>query len=590
MSSNQPQADRLELEEASTDSSHLPLIAAFVFYALLLFLALPQTILLRNDDFGYFDNFVKSLSLGKIVTSDFLEPHAAAHTLLSVSVYRLTHSVWWASYGMLYLTNLVLWFTLWRLAARKESPLVGAWIATAILCFPLVFAKSLEFTSIPLYWVGFFSFLLLWKNRPLAAGLAFAVAYGSRQSALALLVLPGLDILRCIFLSQPNRLRNALVSSSTVLIIFCLLFAFALTSYMNVTFAQANITRVIFQNFRWGPFVSTLLAFALFYFASLGLSLALDRVRRQGLLDFLRPMLKEPSRWIVFALFSLIMTLTIKPWNNWLGLDMAYLGAIPHVDFFIFVGLLVFSFVLPLGRSLYDLPYLGLAAVVGLLYSLRNVIWDYYTIEILILGALSLNLSPPSLGHRANKRTVNFRRFFPAICIVAIYFLMTLVYALALKGLNEKIWLRSKLYEQAIRSHRISIHEVSNAPFGYLGWKLFETKMKEQKNRGQFLGLAHLLCEIDGSASLVELVPHSYRATVTCRADEADSFRVVDMVEGSVYWQKVSMQLLLPCSYQKEMKNTSICENLGEPLALQDFPLSEAEWSNYIDSAGSGLL
>lgn len=526
-------------------------VVSFFFFVCIDAFVLPGQLILKNDDFGYLDSVVRSLKEAHLVTSDFLEPFAITLTLLSSLLYRLSHNLWFATYGLLFTTHVLLWWVVLLLARRYWTEKYSGFLATGLLFCPLVFGKLHEFTSVPLYWLFFCVFVLCWPRRSWLACASLILAFGCRQSAMTLLVLPLFSII------TKNSTRTSL-SILAVALASCM----AITVNMDPSFAQQHTTHRLFKNFEWLAFFRCLLAFSLFALAGAGAANALQLINH-GLWR---------KRWKV-GLFLLLYFIILQPWNPWLGLDMTYLGAVPHAQLLMFLGLASLAFFVPTHRTALRPQFILLALAMIFLPSLRGAVWDYYGVEIALIGALSVRF-------KASEWKWN-----PIILKAGavIYFIPCLVYAVSLSRFHDLMYLRIKLYEEAERSHRITLHEMSRASFGYAGWKVFDSMVKWREEDGQFHGLAAFFCEINEQASLIEEDLSNLPVVKECDGLQENAYRVIAAVQGKVLGRNKTLSLLVSCSYQIPSKSLSQCLATGQALETKKFPLSNAEWSLFLN-------
>jgi hypothetical protein len=445
---------------------------------------------------------------------------------------------------------MLLWWVGQLLVHRYFTEKYSGLLTTGLLLFPLVFGKLHEFTSVPLYWTFFCAFILCWPRRPWLACIVLILAFGCRQSAIVLLVLP------CLSLITKKQIRTSL-GVLLVALAGCVL----ITVNIDPSFAQQNTTHRLLTNFRWWSFFQSLLAFSLFALAGAGSANALHVIRRD----------EWQTRWVV-GLFLIICFFLLRPWDSWLGLDMTYLGAIPHAQLLVFLGLSGLAFFAPTDLSNLRIHFIPLALGMIFLPSLRGAVWDYYGVEIALVGALAVR-----------PEGITWKRHALILKAGAVsYFLFCLVYAASLWRFHDLIYLRTRLYEQAERSHHITIHEMSRASFGYAGWKIFDSMVKWRRTDGQFHGLAAFLCEINEQASLIEPDPSNLRIVETCEGSHDTAYRTVASVQGKILGQEKTFNLLIPCSYQIPNQSLSQCLATGQALQTKMFPLSNAEWSTFL--------
>lgn len=526
----------------------------FAVFACLNALVLPRQIILKNDDFGYLDSVVRSLSAGYLVTGDFLEPFAVTLTFLSSVFYQLTQNLWFATYGLLFVTHLALWCVFFFLTQKYFSRKYAAALTTGLLFFPLIFGKLHEFTSVPLYWTFFFAFILCWPKRPWLACLFFVLAFGCRQSAATLLVLP--------FLSLFDRRESR---TAMLVIAVGLLACFFISLSQDPSFAQLNLTHKMHEQFQWSVFFRSLCAFSLFALAGAGVSHGLG----SGF--------TLERRTLGFALVIALASASIlQPWRGWIGLDVTYMGSIPGAQVLVFAGLVLLAGFAPTRLASLRTNFVLLAIAMVALPSLRGAVWDYYGVEIALIGALSVKSSPGSW--------VRLPRLL--VSGVALYALVCLGYAGSLWRFHDLIALKTRLYEEAQRRRVITIHEVSRAPFGYTGWKLFDSMVKVQKANHQFQGLAAFLCELNEQATLIEARPTSLPVVQSCEGAPESSWRIAGTVQGRILWKSETLDLLVPCTYRIPTQTVSQCLAPGQMLETKVFPLTNQEWQQWIQEEG----
>ena len=82
-------------------------ILTLVIYIGLYILLLPKFIIMRSDDWGYYESVILSIQNNKIITSDWLEPINAFFTLICWASYKVTNNFYISTLGILFIFSVV---------------------------------------------------------------------------------------------------------------------------------------------------------------------------------------------------------------------------------------------------------------------------------------------------------------------------------------------------------------------------------------------------------------------------------------------------------------------------------------------------
>lgn len=445
-----------------------PYLWGWAAYALLYFALGFHPGLVSSDDFGYLRSVLGTLASHRPYAYDWLEPYAASFSSACALLYALTGSFLATTWGFQAFCAMAFYPLLARLFAARLRPGHAALLALSIAACPLFFAKASDFhaafCTLDLVLIALLAFeARRWGLFFMAAFLAFA----NRQNQLCLLVLPWALALR-----NAGRGRGVTRAIPWGTALWSLA-AGALAISMNRTFASAHAA------YRSEPLAAlaghAVLALAAGGYLALGcLSIASCLAGRAsagpvlngrsliGLTFAGRPALR---RWLWPAVAAAGLLALIPFWGPSLLLTdtplfgMAGWPQINHTLPWILLALLpALDF-----RLLRPSPYLALIAAYVFLASLRGVWWDYYFLEIAVLALLlALDGAPaPALPRYA-------------VAVLTLALVADCGYAYLYKVQSDKQRVVIKELERLEREGRARPQELTGAPFGLLGWKLFD--------------------------------------------------------------------------------------------------------------------
>jgi hypothetical protein len=447
-----------------------PVIAAAVFLtAVAVWLNLPSTVIVFNDDFGYLRSIVETLQHGRPWTDDWLEPWAASLSVLSAGVFKVTGSFRLATYGLQALLAGGIVGLSAMLLHRRQVPvgLALAW-SLAGLTFPTMLWKVAEFGAVPLY-----VFCLLAAIKAAERGrwvcftVAWLVALASRQSALLWLALPTSLLLANREAGWGRTLgRLALIAVGGGLIYW------AIGQGMNRTNAQAVMQPGIFTQVEWSRSLG-----------HVGLALAVGATA-MGLAGFVLRVSTPPTApgfrqvGVVIVASLAILVLWVSDVRQWVGMEHGMLQGMRGTGYLALVyGLALAGWWW--GGFRVRRPFLLVLAAMAGLMALRHSVWDYYLLDVAVLGFFSVS---PEAGEPAARPGLRWAGWLALAGVFAFHqsFVVTTRHMLADNhGLV-------RLHEQALRAGRLSPAELELAPFGYRGWNLYPHSIQHEA-RGRYI-------------------------------------------------------------------------------------------------------
>jgi hypothetical protein len=429
---------------AMADQGRCPWLLWLVFVTLLVWLW-PGHVLVRGDDFGYLESVTETIRQGVPVSSDWIEPLNLVLPVVSAGIWHLGGSFYLATFGLLGVLALLNFHLLW-LWLRPQ--LVAGWTGhvavLAVALLPVGLNKTVEFTGVPLGLAMFLGALLAWRRQSPGLFLLLVLAGClNRQSAVCLLALPAVAQLRVWLRGEtPNWRWVAGVVGVGVLVGAIMLKA-------PDTLARALTERHQDEN-TVGRFAGQLLL-------GLGLlgGIAAGWAWLQG---------SGPGRGL------LKLALAAVPWlllgaglmlTDFVALRCETPSLWRYGPLVVATAIFVAATV-PGALARVAPEALAATAVYAVLVSWRGIWWDYYLCEPALL--LACSAAPQSAGIRV---TVPARVACAACAAVALVGLLPVWHQLR--------WSEARVlaYESALRAGQLEVTAASEAPFGFLGWKVF---------------------------------------------------------------------------------------------------------------------
>ncbi|HTX65858.1 MAG TPA: hypothetical protein VMD31_08805 [Opitutaceae bacterium] len=419
--------------------------AAGVFFFTVLIWLLPPAVSVRSDDFSYLDSVVATIQAGRLRPTEWLAPLNIPLPLISWGVWKLSGSFYLSTVGVgaaIALAGFLL-LRAWLRGSLPEGTAVDL-VALGVALCPVWLNKSVEFTGVPLELACLLGALLAWRRGWwLLFLLATLVGVANRQSAACLLAFPAVELARGFW--RKGHLDRRLLALLVTAVAAVGLIVLLAPPTFGRTWAMAHL-RAVFDPVR----------FAAVWLAGLLLCAALRAgwglVAGGSVLQPLRRNLQRP--------WGPVIVLAIGAGLLWTG-GFDLLCETP--GWTRYSGLLVMAAtVLAAGWGDWEhRPEVGVLAFVGLytgLVAWHLYLWDYYFLAPALVLASS--------GVR------------PAAALWRPWLAWgllggALAYAGFLHGFLRTDEQKVALYERALRAGTLTIAEASDAPFGYLAWKLF---------------------------------------------------------------------------------------------------------------------
>jgi len=420
-------------------------VVAFAILSGVILWLIPKHVIVRGDDFGYVESLLATLQNGNWTSSEWLGPFNLPLPFLGAAVYSLGENFWMASLGVTAVISGLNFFLLARWLSLCGWPSGRCHAAAlAVALSPVWLNKSLEYTCIPPGLALILGALMLWQTKRI--GLFFAVvwvALANRQSAVCLLVFPLVSLVREWTADRkcsPRIMTGFLLS---------MVFVGFLLWVVPRTYA-----REVWSVQRPASLQSFLGNVLLGLFICAGSAAAWLALRGENMKDILKENLKRPIFSILAMGFGVWLMFAETAFLNCETPGLASFSPI-----ILTVAVVAGAWLYPWHRP-FSLEMAAFVAGYVLLVSWRGQWWDYYLLEPLLVTSL---VSRSIAGLKANRH--------PGFAVMAV--VMGLLYG----GYLSKMLLESEarvfVFETEMRAGRLKIADLSDAPFGYLGWKLF---------------------------------------------------------------------------------------------------------------------
>ncbi|MDB5049463.1 MAG: hypothetical protein JWO30_2534 [Fibrobacteres bacterium] len=435
---------------------------AFLVFAILHFALLYHPGLARLDDFGYLHNAVETIVRGRPYTHDFLSPYSATTSVLSALAYAATGDFPGATWGLLSLFACGNFFLLYLLFRGRLASREAAILALAAATIPAYWYKCSEYTGTVFTLTFVLAALLAYRRGSWAWFFPAAfLAFANRQNSIALMALPAYHLFFDARLSPAGK--RFLAAGLAGFAAACM----ALHLSMNHTASQ---TRDIDPHIGFGK--ALLIARTCF----IGICIGLALLSFFGLLSGkspganLRANRKRPWAPLAASLLFAALLLpgsgpffrphTYVEFCTPLLLDMDAHNRLQWV-----LGLCVPLLLWTLdwkqafrfnGPACLFIAYVAISAQRGFWY-------DFYFID-LALAILFIILAAPEPMRPA--------RWAPGLTCLLL--LANAAWGYGYKVLAEKESLYLRTYERLERSENLGVDRMTSAPWGYLGWKLYD--------------------------------------------------------------------------------------------------------------------
>ena len=532
-----------------------------IAYSLFYFFFDFQFSVLHTDDFAYVSSFLETLARGRIYTYEYLAPFSATMSATCAFIYTMTGNFYLSTFGLLAISSIATFVLLRYLLARTLPSSQATWLALIFSTTPLLQVKAADFHGSILNLALFMAALILFDSGRLAwfFGIVF-LAFANRQSHIVLLILPLWQFVR--------HFRAG--SIEWKIVIYSLLFgvgAILLYLFMNKTYAQ---THAIYIYTTWGSRIESTLEAALAgCFVAIGAMSLFGTIFTSPFKTFSNNL----RRWQLPLLFSMVLlVLTVFFWRvDLIKNDTPFFG---YLDWSTFNQTLPWLLLILLWfmdyRLLVPSPYFALSAGFIMVVSVRGIWWDYYFVEILVLSLLLVAKQRLS----ANRLSISVKG------ILGLILFFNLFYGYLMRMSADKENLSVTVYERLEREGKITPARMTSAPYGYLGWKLFDYYMLDEGRN--FTGLADFIHYVSLTGVVMETqLPwrRHYRKNIPENAHLLESgfwrigfinlpYRFVDLGKATSGSPVQTPSFLLDPSVFHERR----------------FPLTNREWATLIDS------
>lgn len=446
-------------------------IAAFTLYSLAYFAFLFHPGMLRYDDFGYLQSVIETLERGRPHTHDWLAPYTAASSTLSALAYRVTGDFPLSTWGLQAAFVLANFILLYRILRTRLPPGPSAWLSLLIASQPIYWYKCAEFGGN----IFTFTFVLaaFWAYLHGRWALFFAaafLAFANRQNSVALLVLPLYHILR-----DGKGARKAFLVAG--------LLAFAIGGAglhvaMNRSFAQVHsiyggIDRTMAAGIVKSIFVGIYIGLAyLSFFRWLLGSRALENLRIN---------LRKP--WIPGAATVLFACIPMAGSLPLVDFQAPFIGSLDHahgIQYALIVIIPALLWILDWRALRFDAAFCLCGAYI-VLTSMRGFWFDIYLLDVGLAVLVFVLRGEPLPGPGK-----------PSLAFILVLLAAHLGWAYGFKIMSDKNALSNQVYEKLERLDKVQVENMTDATFGYAGWKLFDYS-RDNEPFTQFAGfLRHI--------------------------------------------------------------------------------------------------
>lgn len=423
-----------------------PVLVLLLWLAVLVWLT-PPRVILRGDDFGYVDSVVRTVQAERLRASPWLEPFNLPLTLLSAISFVLTENFYVSTIGL----NLALAVVNVILLSHFLKPAVPAdrarWlIVLGLALSPVWLNKALEYTGVPLGLAFTLAAWLCWRRGWWISFFAcVAVGVLNRQSSLCLLAWPLVTLIR------QWRTRENVSRILPVGIVATLVVALAASLLAPPTWAREMVNRGLREGISPGGFAAHL-ALAFVFLA--GWQAVWGCLRGEAPGPLWRMNLSRPALPLLCTLLGTGLVL-----GGWAELRWEAPG-MERFSLLLLVGATMAGAWLNRWDRLPPVETLVFLSGYGVLVSLRTQWWDYYLFEPLlaVMGA-------PGALPASSARSVRW----PGVWLLLGLGVVSAMYG---KFHLQELEAKTVAYERAWRAGELHVTELSDAPFGYLGWKL----------------------------------------------------------------------------------------------------------------------
>ena len=406
----------------------------------LLYLVLvPGRVTVRGDDFGYIESSAETIRSGHLMASHWLAPFNLLLPLLSWGIQLCSHNFWFATFGLMGAVAVLNVFLLQRWMIGY-----GPLAVIGVIITPWFLSKSLEYNGMALGFAFTTAALLAWRAgyRTLFF-LLIIVGSANRQSIICLLAIPCVEVIR----KMHARERWPIVLM--ILIIAAGAMSWGWSYLVPLTHGRMQISRDHLADSR---IVQRLGNITLGIVVCSGLRAGFMLLRGESAFQKIRDNVRQ---WVLPAVVTFLTV-----WLSWqVPVDLrCQTPGLERVEPLLLVAAGLVGAWLEDWRRLPPWEMLASVTLYIILVTVRGVWWDTYFVEpAIILAWPTQVVKPESRGC-----------LYKCILVGA-----GLAYSIALGIIFRRSEAKLLAYEDAIREDKLTITMASDAPFGWLGWRLF---------------------------------------------------------------------------------------------------------------------
>ena len=548
----------------------LVILSAALAYGILVYAILPGWTVALNDDFSYLRSIVETIQHGRLWTDDFLEPWALSLIALSTGIFKITGSFFCATICLQTLMGAASFWLVCQIAGDcGYRPLATIGIAAALLTFPTVLWKQVEYTALVIYLPSLLA--ALWfagRNRWTLFFVAWATAVASRPSALAWLVIPAVAGVEAAV--SARKLAKAKLPFAVVAL--SMGFFFAVRGYANETHAQRFITNQIFSNANLPTFWANLKIGVWILAVATGCSSLFCRglrwqpTPRAGVAGYVGGIIVATGLLATLPLVANSIPLAFEhPFfeNVW---------AVGYLRGLVVVAAVGWLTAIPSLR----LPFLYAAFAALFLASLRTELWDYYLIDVAVLAFFSVRSPVAPTESSARSRWVRWTQ----LGVVSTLLLGAIVLQIAATGplkrrVDNYAGMNSVL-EKALRAGWMKPSELSFAPFGFVAWHLLPYYLAHEGKDSADLGGFGIYVDHDAVDVQIDTVSRA-EAKAPLRNGGKDAAHPFSEIHPRG-WFGYARFTLEHSSKQKPADTAINWKEYDYPV----FPLNDSEWRELV--------
>lgn len=456
-------------------------VLALLAYAGLYFLLLYSPGNLRIDDFGYLQSVSETFARGRPITHDWLEPYTATLSVLGAAAFALSGDFVLSTWGLQAVFTLAAFLLAYRLLREGLNPREASALALVLCTSPPFWFKASEFGGVVLTLVLVLAALLAYRRGSWALFFpAVFLAFATRQNSVALLALPGYHLFLDRDFTRKGKL--ALLAGFAVFA----LAALAFHASMNQTEAQRF---GLYSSYEPREAAMALRTFLVGIYSALAILSCLSILAGSDPIGNLRANLGRPVPLLIAtAAFPAIALAWGLPVISFLT---PMIGSLDRT--FLLQKALLAAIPLLLWALDWKLVRLDAAACLAfsyvLLSSLKGYWYDFYMVDV-ALAALFLLIS--------RKRDLRMGR--AAWAAAGMLLLAHLAWGYGHRILADKQRLSAGVYERLEREGRLGVADMTDASFGFMGWKLFD----HYRRQGHGSEMQNYLCYVSRDRVVVE--------------------------------------------------------------------------------------